>query len=173
MSEERTDSVRSDREHEHGDADLCIEFTVSGRHAIAGYRLFDVIIQILIRRLSRDYSDYFRRIPLSGIRSTWVNSLMDRGLHLVLSRHIGIRQHASLPKASSEPTSLGKSCHWLPFASTRLGLDFVYFMCHFLLRFTSPSSSRICPAHNMCMHADSPKRHPARLLNRAASLGCR
>ena len=41
MSEERTDSVRSDREHEHGDADLCIEFTVSGSHAVAGYRLFE------------------------------------------------------------------------------------------------------------------------------------
>ena len=48
MVKERTDSVTSDREHEHGDADLCIEFTVSGRHAVAGYRLFEVIVQILI-----------------------------------------------------------------------------------------------------------------------------
>ena len=49
MSEERTDSVRPDREHEHGDVDLCIEFTFSDRDAVAGNGLFEVIVEVFIR----------------------------------------------------------------------------------------------------------------------------
>ena len=49
MSKERTDSVRPNREHEQGNADLCIEFTLSDRNAVAGNGLFEVIVEVLIR----------------------------------------------------------------------------------------------------------------------------
>ena len=49
MSKERTDSARPDREHEQGNADLCIEFTFSGSDAVAGNGLFEVIVEVLIR----------------------------------------------------------------------------------------------------------------------------
>ena len=49
MSKERTDSARPDREHEQGNADLCIEFTLSGSDAVAGNGLFEVIVEVLIR----------------------------------------------------------------------------------------------------------------------------
>jgi len=85
---------------------------------------------------------------------------MDRGLYPVLRTRHGSPRLICLPSTfqygaylyvdprfclqpPSEIASRQSPCHWLPFASIRLGLDFVRYLCHKYQ--TSPFSSRALP----------------------------
>jgi len=86
--------------------------------------------------------------------------MMDRGLYPVLRTRPGFPRLICLPstfqygaylyvdprfclRPPSEIALRQSPCHWLPFASIRLGLDFARYLCHKYQ--TSPFSSRALP----------------------------
>jgi len=96
--------------------------------------------------------------------------MMDRGLYPVLRTRPGFPRLICLPstfqygaylyvdprfclRPPSEIALRQSPCHWLPFASIRLGLDFARYLCHKYQ--TSPFSSRALPGTQQAVEPDN------------------
>ena len=73
-------------------------------------------------------------------------------------RGIPVRRPTLLPPASFRRTLLQHPCHWLPFASVGLGMDFARYTCHNTGHHHLAAGP--CPAHNIRLDKDARKKRP-------------